>query len=315
MKKMTLTDLDNASRIKAVIEQGLIGLSNAGTINGGNWFVGHFGAEILSLAFLLINKRIEISAEQLVYERIEEILQTHAIFFDKPLSIESSIKSLSLEDFERAVENSVSNFYVDGHHTIYSALALRSFSLCPELARPEIIQGLIALLSACEAGGFDRYYQLDQASFKDIALREKFTFNSPLQAVEVALAQHREVITDRKVDEEFYFFSGSRLHLVTHAQALLELHQLGYDNLVKAGLPGLTKHFICIDASKVPKGAKPYNVIHQFDPRKADFWKRAKKNPHHGKLAYAALEIFSALPQGNQATALKDLSCYWDFYE
>ncbi|MBR9909662.1 MAG: hypothetical protein GYB33_04815 [Gammaproteobacteria bacterium] len=171
------------------------------------------------------------------------------------------------------------------------------------------------ITTACEAGGFDRYYGLDHASFTDRTFLERFDFNSALQAVEVALAQHREVITDRKVSSEFYFFSGSRLHLVTHAQALLDLHQLGYDNLVKSGLPGLTRHCICIDAGALPEGAEPYNVKQQLDPRKAMFWQRARHNPHHGKLAYAVLEIFSALPQENQSETLKNLSCYWEFYE
>jgi hypothetical protein len=55
-----------------------------------------------------------------------------------------------------------------------------------------------------------------------------------------------------------------------------------------------------------------------FDPRAANFWQRAKKNPHHGKLAYSVLEIFSALEQNKQDkqnNALKDLSTYWEFYE
>jgi hypothetical protein len=207
--------------MKSIVERGLIGLSNAGVLNGGNWFVGHFGAEVLSLAFMLSNKRIEKSAESLVFERIEKVLNTHSQLFETPLALKSAVKSLKLEDFEKKVENSISNLCVDGHHTIYSALALRGLSEYPELARPEIIHGLIALLDACEATGFDRYYGLEHTSFADENLIEKFTFNSPLTAVEVAFSQHSEVITDREVDGAFYFFSGSRLHLVTHAQALL----------------------------------------------------------------------------------------------
>ncbi|MDX2370820.1 MAG: hypothetical protein QNK36_20860 [Colwellia sp.] len=301
--------------MKTIIEQGLIGLANAGALNGGNWFVGHFGAEVLSLAFLLLNKRVEKSAEQLVLDRIEEVLETQDQFFETPLPQVNAAKSFGLEDFENAVENCISNLYVDGHHTIYSALALRGFSEYPELARPEIIQGLIALLDACEAAGFDRFYGLDHESFSNKILLEKFAFNSPLDAAEVALAQHREVITDREAAGKFYFFSGSRLHLVTHAQALLELDQLGYANLVKSGLPGFTKHCICIDASAVPQGAEPYKVKQPLDPRQAGFWQRAKNNPHHGKLAYSVLELFNALPQKNQANTLKELSSYWEFYE
>lgn len=315
MEKLTPQYVVCRSTMKTIIEKGLLGLSNAGLINGGNWFVGHFGAEVLSLAFLLLNKRIEKKAQQLVFERIELVFNTHAIFFETPIPTNGSTTSPGLEDFEKAVENSISSFYVDGHHTIYAALALRSFSLYPELARPEIIRGIIGLLKACEAAGFDRFYGLEKSSFTDIRLLKKFTFNSALQGVEVALDQHSEVITDRKADGDFYFFSGSRLHLVTHAQALLDLHQLGYDKLVKSGLPGLTKHCICIEASAVPEGVEPYKVRQQFDPSKAAFWQRAKTNPHHGKLAYAVLEIFSALGQQNQPKALKDLSCYWEFYE
>ncbi|NNC38075.1 MAG: hypothetical protein HKO02_11495 [Hyphomonadaceae bacterium] len=301
--------------IKTIIEQGLTGLANAGTINSGHWFVGHFGAEVLSLAFLILSGRIEKNTEPLVYDRIEEVLKVQAKFFETPLPKQNSSNSPILEDFVKAVDHSISNLCVDGHNTIFSALALRGFSLFPELARPEIIQGLIDLLKACESAGFDRYYGLAAASFVDPTLLEKFAFRSPLQAVNVALSLHREVITDREVDGEFYFFSGSRLHLITHAHALLTLHQLGYSNLVKSGLPSFSKHCICIDASAVPKGAQPYTVKQQLDPRQAGFWRRSKSNSHHGKLAYSVLEIFAALPQANQAESLKDLSSYWEFYD
>ena len=301
--------------MKSIVERGLVGLANAGVLNGGNWFVGHFAAEVLSLAFLLLNKRIEKNAESLVLARIETILKAHAQFFDTPLPIDSTEKSLRLKDFEKKIENSISKLYVDGHHTIYSALALRALSLYPELARPEILHGLIALIEACETAGFDRYYGLKQESFSDHHLIEKFTFSSPLTAAEAALSQHSEVITDREADGAFYFFSGSRLHLLTHAQALLELHQLGYTNLATLGLSAFTKHCICIDASAVPDGAKPYQAKQTFDPRKASFWQRAKTNPHQGKLAYAVLEVFSSLGQTNEEQTLKDLSAYWEHYE
>ncbi len=71
--------------MKKIIEQGLVGLANAGTLNGGNWFVGHFGAEVLSLAFLLLNKRIDKNAEPMVLDRIEEIIKSKAEFFETPL--------------------------------------------------------------------------------------------------------------------------------------------------------------------------------------------------------------------------------------
>jgi hypothetical protein len=301
--------------MKSIIEQGLVGLANAGVLNGGNWFVGHFGAEVLSLAFLLLKKRVHKNAEPLVLERIGVVINTHTQFFETPLPIRHSAKSLRLKDFEAKVETSIANLYVDGHHTIYLALALRALCLYPELARPEIIHGLIVLLDACETAGFDRYYGLDDQSFSDKKLIEKFSFNSSLKAVEVALSQHSNVITDREVDGVYYFLSGSRLHLVTHAQALLELEQLGYAGLVKLGLSGLTKHCICIEASAVPVGAEPYISKSMFDPRAANFWQRAKTNPHHGKLAYSVLEIFSALGQNKQENALEYLSTYWEFYE
>ena len=301
--------------MKVIVEKGLIGLANAGVMNGGNWFVGHFGAEVLSLALLLLNKRIDKTAEPLVLDRIDEVLTTHAQFFDSPLPKVSDAKSYRLKDFENRAENSVSNLYVDGHHTIYTALALSGLARYPELARPEVISGLFSLLDACEKGGVDRYYKLDHESFADKDLIKKYAFNSPLTAAKEALAQHTKVITDREVDGEFYFFSGSRLHLVTHAQALLELHQIGYTKLAKIGLSGFTKHCICIVASAVPRGATAYQVRNAADPRRASFWQRAKKNPHHGKLAYAVLEIFSSLPQTSQEKTLNDLSAYWEFYE
>jgi len=301
--------------MKKIIEQGLVGLANAGTLNGGNWFVGHFGAEVLSLAFLLLNKRIDKNAEPMVLDRIEEIIKSKAEFFETPLPKPSAENSLQLKDFELAVENCISKFCVDGHHAIYSALALRGFSQYPDLIRPEIIQGLIGLLDACEAAGFDRFYGLSHDAFEDESLLEKFACKDALEAAKIALGQHSEVITDREADGAFYFFSGSRLHLVTHAQALLELDQIGYANIVKSGLPGFIKHCICIEASRVPEGGGPYQVMRPLNPEQVEFWKRGKTNPHHGKLAYSTLEIFSALPHSNEAKTLKELSSYWEFYE
>ncbi len=100
------------------------------------------------------------------------------------------------------------------------------------------------MLDACEAAGFDRFYGLSHDAFKDESLLEKFACKDALEAAKIALGQHSEVITDREADGAFYFFSGSRLHLVTHAQALLELDQLGYDNIGIVGcrmVEGLTK--------------------------------------------------------------------------
>jgi hypothetical protein len=302
-------------RLKQIVEKGLTGLANAGSTNNGNWFVGHFGAEVLSLAFLLMNKRLEKPVELGVFERIDEIFKTHTTFFETPLLMDNVGAAHEVDDFVKKIEDNIANLRVDAHLTIYSALALRGFSHYPELARPEIIQGLFRLIDACVSQEENRYYKLNPKAFSDKVLLRKFACHSAIEAVKIAIHQHSEVITDRGVDGEFYFFSGSRLHLVTHAHALLELEQMGYQNLVKLGLPAFTKHCICIDASGLPEGAKPYKAKQLLDPRDSHFWQRDKTNPHHAKLAFAVLEIFAALPQENQIKALHDLSAYWELYE
>ena len=301
--------------MKEIVEKGLQGLANAGLLNGGHWFVGHFGAEVLSLAFILIDKQVDKSIEPLVQARINTCVNTQASFFETPISCEETDRHLSLDDFYCATRSSIAQLYVDGHHTIYAALALRALKLYPDLARPEIIKGLLALLEACESAGFDRYYGLDNKAFFDKQFTDKFSFSSAKQAACVALKQHSQVITDQSVGDEFYFFSGSRLHLITHAQALLELEQLGFSDLVAVGLPTYAKHCICIDASQVPEGVQAYQVRRVLDPRTKAFWQREVTNPHHAKLAYAVMAILSAHPKENIAKAFADLSAYWEFYD
>jgi hypothetical protein len=301
--------------MKVLIKKGLIGLANAGILNGGDWFSGHFGAEVLSLALLLLNKRIEKNVEALILKRINEVFLTHVAFFETPLPREYNEKVYTLKTFEDRVERSISNFCVDGHNTIYSALALSVLARYPDLASSEIISGLFCLLDACEKAGFDRYSKVDSNAFVNDEIIKKYSFSSPLDAVKQALMLHEKVITDREIEGEFYFLSGSRLHLVTHAQALLQFQQIGYAHLAKTGLPSFTKHCIYIEESTEPQGAKAYKVKSRFDPSQASFWQREKKNPHHGKLAYSVLESFSLLPQINSQKVLNDLSAYWDFYE
>ncbi len=301
--------------MKDIVEQGLAGLANAGLVNGGNWFVGHFGAEALSLAFLLENNRVSNDTVDAVKKRIHAIFDAHPEFFKEPPRIETMDRAVELSDLVEHIERTIATFSVDGHHTIYAALALRAFALYPKFARPEVLQGLIILLDACHHAGSDRYYLLDESSLSDERLLSRFKFDSAENAAEVALGLQNRVITDREVDDNYYFFAGSRLHLVTHAQALFEFQQLGHKKLVDVGLQGLTRHVICVEASATPPGATPYTPKHWLDPRDASFWQRGKQNPHHGKLAYAALEIFEVLPNVDQRNALRDLSCYWEVYD
>jgi hypothetical protein len=48
------------------------------------------GAEVLSLAFLLLKKRVDKSAEPLVLDRIGVVINTHTQFFETPLPIRQS---------------------------------------------------------------------------------------------------------------------------------------------------------------------------------------------------------------------------------
>ncbi len=307
--------------LKKIVEKGLIGLANAGSLDGGNWFVGHFGAEVLSLAFLLLNKQVEPDAEGLVFKRIDEIFTVQAKFFDTPINSSTATKTKSigaspeLNDLESKVQACSSQLYIDGHHTIYGALALKAFNLYPELVKPALIQGLTSLLTVCESAGFDRYYKLPSKALTDKKLIEKYTFTSPLCAAESALEQHHTIYPDGEADGQFYFFSGSRLHLITHAQAILDLQNLGYDDIASNALKAYTQHCICINESKSPTDVQPIKAEAKLDPRKTSFWLRAKSNPHHGKLAYAVLDIFTASPKCQQQLALNDLSTYWSVYD
>ena len=299
--------------MKSTVEKGVIGLANAGLINGGNWFVGHFGAEVLSLAFLLMDDAVNEDVKPLVLSRIEECLSQHEPFFTT--EIETTDSPTTLDDLHNVVRNSISELCVDGHHTIYASLAIRAFHVFPELAKPEILDGIIALLKVCADAGFDRYYRFDKTMFDNKTFKKRFEFNTALDAAATSLALHEKVFSDQKAEGDFYFFAGSRLHLVTHAQALLDMEQLGYSDLVHAGLEGYQKHCICVESSADPLDVAPFEVTEKFDPREQAFWRRGVKNPHHGKLAYAVLSIFAAAKGTSETKALSDLSAYWEMYD
>ena len=302
-------------KMKSIVQSGLIGLANAGRADGGHWFVGHFGAEVLSLSLILMKKCVQPSAEAHVIQRVETLFDKHPLLFEAPLAGTSNNNEYTLTQFEEHIEDSASILSVDGHRTIYAALALEAFRAFPDLATPPVLEGLIGVLESCQKAGSDRYYGLDQRSLSDETLVKKYSFANAQTAAEFSLTQHRRVIADGKVDNQHFFFSGSRLHLVTHAQAILALDQLGYKKLVRSALKAYAAHCICINASAEPEGVKPYRAAKTLDPRDTSFWKRGKTNPHHSKLAYSTLEIFKVSPECDQRSILDDLSSYWEFYD
>ena len=114
--------------MKDIIEGGLAGLANAGLVNGGNWFVGHFGAEALSLAFLLENNRVSNDTADAVKNRIHAIFDAHPKFFNESPRIETMDRVVALSDLVTQIEKTIAA------KPIVTVTAIRPEAACTSLA-------------------------------------------------------------------------------------------------------------------------------------------------------------------------------------
>ncbi len=277
--------------------------------------MGHRGAAILACAFLLLDELADPEAREAIEAEISRLANLDRRLVTEQAAAAASTTTTALEPLTAQLTSCLQTLSADGHGVIYGALALRAFSLYPELATVHAIDGITALLKNSQTDNPGRYYGIDD--YQDIPASEidYRRFASVEEAAIYSLRQHRVVIPDQQIDGKLYFFAGDQLHLITHAQALLELDQLGYRELATQGLDSLRKHFYLIEKRQLPANAQPYRAETSHDPRKLEFWRRNKQNEHHSKLGYSVLSLLNLTAAEDQAEILAAASKYWQLLD
>ncbi|MFD2205869.1 hypothetical protein [Kiloniella antarctica] len=216
---------------------GILALAAAGERG---WFFGHVGAGLLALDALKET------------HTIEELTPALDVYREKSLKfIEANGRTSWLESSGPIIEGwrgllgdlaepLFQELRNSGHGTIYFMWAARVFFSAPELATHDVLSGLGDLFKAALVNDDKRYYGIaDHSQEKITALPENFTADALIKRT---LLNAVPTLKDAKGGERTWFFSGSKIHILTYLHAALELGRLGYTDWSQKGLELWHRH-------------------------------------------------------------------------
>ncbi len=272
----------NATLINIPMKQGLIALANAASKG---WFWGHYGASYLAAQFHLE----EIENTVLVEEKTKDVLAKHQDLFTEfdlgPYDAHWQEKILN------AIRLNLTRLRAGGHGVIYGAYALKALLKNEDYARENLINGITKLLELAFDDDLRRYYGVDNydlIEFDDIA-----NFNTIENMLEYSFSELEEVYPNQDIAGKKYFFTGEKIHLVTHAHALVMLNDLGHSELLESGFRN-QRQYIKL-ARQQPPYPKKLELNMTF--KSTEYWSRPNLDTHHIKLPYSTLSLLKLYDQ------------------
>lgn len=291
------------------LHAGVSALANSKNKFNHPWFLGHTGAAVIAGYFLLkendFSEEVKISIESYLNNLIAndddlfEVVST-----DEPQNV--------TEDFLNTLSDCVKTHSTTGHGVIFGVLLLKAISVEPALFTKEVETGVRALLKDCLQDVANRHYKITDYHAPDVDFTGIKRFESVKVAAKYSLTVHETIYPDQLIDNVYYFLAGDLLHCVTYAHALCELADIGHYEMANSGLNALSEHIFL--SSKSHSELEPISTMNTYDPNDLSFWERPITEPHHIKLAYAALSLTKNDPEEHRKSVFTHLSKYWEFY-
>lgn len=300
------------------ITTGLNALANCSRHYPHSWLMGHVGAAILTGAFMLQDQQLDAETTAAIRALMDDKMSGQEKlcqpFDNNTVDIEVALAT-RLAPLLATLSRCVSRLSVDGHGVIYAALALKALHRQPQLASESMIAAIDTLLQSCLSDKPNRYYGIDDYRELVIADHQLQRFDDPEQAAIAMLTLHDDVRDDLQVDGEMYYLASSRLHLITHSQALLELSELGYRQQAQTGLEALSRQRYVIDRSQqlfiASSHATPRcHSKQRYHPSHSGFWQHPEADAHLLKLGYALQQLLPRLSREQQQGALQGCSIH-----
>ncbi|MEH6631676.1 MAG: hypothetical protein V7776_12650 [Halopseudomonas aestusnigri] len=277
-------------------ELGILALAAAGKRG---WFFGHVGAGLLALDALKETHTQDELAPAIAEYRtrsfkfIDDCGQTRWLEDSGPEVDDWRTKlGILAEPLFQELRNS-------GHGTIYFMWAARVFSSAPALATNDVISGLGDLFKVALVQDDNRYYGIaDHPREKVSPLPEDITTDA---LIEHTLLNAVPTFKDAPGDERTWFFSGSKIHILTYLHAVLELGRLGFTEYSKKGLQLWHRHEVLY--TKMLANAErdiekqSFEKMDAFEP-KPDFFATLYQDPHAYKYLAAAEDLLTKHYQG-----------------
>lgn len=229
------------------LEQGLTGLARC---RNTPW-ESHFPAAVLAGFYFAARHRLPAETEENLEAQLRLLIATRpALFAPYPAGPEVA------DPFEPVIEalaTSVDQFSELGHNCIFSAYVLRALQDHAGFRSEEAIRDLATVIRAFRDGPAHYWLRIKGKDHdpRTFSIPQRTIFTDNLPAPELA----RIILTELPKFEHVYTQMGSKSHighLLTQAQALLTLRELGFPQLANRGSYSLECRFLLL------KDSQPY---------------------------------------------------------
>ena len=198
---------------------------------GEHWVTGHVGATLLAGTWLLRGGALpEASARELA-ARLRRSVAADPARYARP----EAGMACGVDPLVRSLDAHVGDLHNSAHGTIYAAAALRAFDEQPGLATDATVAAIVRVYEGAQQPDPDRYFATPDHARVVIEGEPEPTFDAE-ELIAASFRELAEIHPDQTLDGRRYFFAGEKLHLVTHAHALLGLDALGHAALARRGL-------------------------------------------------------------------------------
>ncbi|MBD2825501.1 hypothetical protein [Xenorhabdus szentirmaii] len=265
-------------------EAGILALANVINLEPAGWFQGHIGASLLAGASLLKSNALPMKAHRNLKARLEKIIEKHHDLF---MPLEPSEITSDYSPVIEAIELNSHQLSRSGHGIIYGTLFLKAVSNHQIELTKNAVSNISKLILNVASDKWDRYFGVSdyrQYPHSKMDIPDIKT----LCTLAVKYSSH-----DVYLDDQGYFFTGEKIHGITHAHAILLLEELGYHKIARQASQQLLKQ---LELNKLApeSGLKPA-IPKRFDLSNPDIWGEHFKDEHQIKLAHSYFELLQKL--------------------
>lgn len=234
IRDVSSASVEKASPLDPVyLDHGLTAMARAQT-----WFDAHWGAGILAGYYLCRDHPLDADTVTGIRRQMDTVIEVRAEQF-KPM-LDGDADKQRIDEVPKALLPAMKGgLRAHGHAVIFASLSTRALRDAPHMARPGIIDALCGLSRQIAKLKSQRPTPSTQGYASTQAMIEA-TFDS--LALFQPLLGHPEVRRPNFT------------HMITHTEALMNLEQMGFGDLARAGHLGHRIH-ISVSVPPVPKQA------------------------------------------------------------
>lgn len=262
---------------QAYLVKGLTALARAMDYS---WNQGHFGCAVITGYLLCKEQALDADSEASFQSELDHLFFLRPHLFE-PLPA-SAADPEAADRVALALEATIDSLCPGGHNVIYGALGIRALCELPALATKSAADGLCRLISAFEDLPQDLACEPRDERGRPVSLQDASRGYTGLD--EMATLTFEEIL---RYEPMYYEIQGRVGHLVTHAQALVELARAGYGDLAKRGFAAHRKHVWAVRANHLEDQRYwPVVPASDVDPLDQDSWEPDRPRMHKSEWGY-----------------------------